>query len=116
MQLPARLEQGEIESGTKLRPGKWRADALSCRPGLRRAVWGEIGERWKASVVGTESAQHRLSRDCPREGGEKAAENQFLQAGPRDGRWGRWLINAAWSPAGTGLGVTLKSKHTQPNE
>lgn len=33
--------RGEIKSSTKLRPGKWRGDTLSCRSDLERAIWGE---------------------------------------------------------------------------
>lgn len=79
---------------------------------MKTGVFGKGGMQQSSELSQPDTAQPGLSWG----GGEKAAENQFLQAGPRDGHWGTRLINAAWSPAGTRLGVTLKSKHTQPNE
>lgn len=72
------------------------------------------------SAIGTESAQHCLSRDCPGEGEKRELRiNSFsaeARLAPEMGTGGTWLINAAWSAARTEIGVTLKSKHRQPNE
>lgn len=74
-----------------------------------------------------ETISHRIrvspalpQQDHPGEGEKREQRiNSFsveARLAPEMDTGGTWLINAAWSPAGTEIGVTLKSKHRQPNE
>lgn len=117
------MSREEIKPNSTLRPGKWSGDTPSSGQIQRQLfgvkVWSSLEFRkgWKPSAVRTESSQPCLGRDCPWEGGEKGNRGSILPGWPQIWALGECgLINSSWNPAGTGIGVTLKSKHRQPNE
>ena len=90
----------------------WKRPPRSSSPTISQAnTWGMMVTISHRNWVSPALLQ---ARRVPERG--KKNNNQFHWTGPQSGHLGSWLINAAWSPAGTEIGVTLKSKHTQPNE